>query len=195
MHCGPVGSGHFVKMVHNGIEYGLMQAYAEGFAILKGATSEARPPDERYELDRRRHRRGVAARQRHFLVAARSHRARAGGRSEARGFSGVVADSGEGRWTVDGGDRGGGAGDGAFGGALRALPLARRSRLRRPAACRRCARASAGISSRRARDHGRCRARRRSPRRARAAPRRPLRLRHLRRRRRPDQAAAVAGAL
>src|SRR5580704_3927779 len=39
MHCGPAGSGHFVKMIHNGIEYGLMQAYAEGFAILKGATS------------------------------------------------------------------------------------------------------------------------------------------------------------
>ena len=40
MHCGPCGSGHFVKMIHNGIEYGMMQAYAEGFAILKGAASE-----------------------------------------------------------------------------------------------------------------------------------------------------------
>jgi 6-phosphogluconate dehydrogenase len=38
LHCGPVGSGHFTKMVHNGIEYGMMQAYAEGFALLKGKT-------------------------------------------------------------------------------------------------------------------------------------------------------------
>ncbi len=37
MHCGPNGAGHFVKMIHNGIEYGLMQAYAEGFSILAGA--------------------------------------------------------------------------------------------------------------------------------------------------------------
>src|SRR5262245_8068653 len=40
LHCGPVGSGHFVKMVHNGIEYGLMEAYAEGFDILKNADSK-----------------------------------------------------------------------------------------------------------------------------------------------------------
>ena len=40
LHCGPVGSGHFVKMVHNGIEYGVMQAYAEGFDIMKNAGSE-----------------------------------------------------------------------------------------------------------------------------------------------------------
>ena len=40
LHCGPVGAGHFVKMIHNGIEYGLMQAYAEGFNILQGAASE-----------------------------------------------------------------------------------------------------------------------------------------------------------
>jgi len=38
LHCGPVGSGHFVKMIHNGIEYGMMQAYAEGFALMKGKT-------------------------------------------------------------------------------------------------------------------------------------------------------------
>ena len=51
MHCGPSGAGHFVKMVHNGIEYGLMQAYAEGFDILRGAASEALPEDQRFELD------------------------------------------------------------------------------------------------------------------------------------------------
>src|SRR6266446_1583653 len=48
IHCGPSGSGHFVKMVHNGIEYGLMQAYAEGFDIFKNATSKDLPEDIRY---------------------------------------------------------------------------------------------------------------------------------------------------
>ena len=51
LHCGPVGSGHFVKMIHNGIEYGLMQAYAEGFDILRGARGEKIPADHRYELN------------------------------------------------------------------------------------------------------------------------------------------------
>src|SRR5208337_5329756 len=51
IHAGPVGAGHFVKMVHNGIEYGLMQAYAEGFDILKNAGGERRPADERFTLD------------------------------------------------------------------------------------------------------------------------------------------------
>ena len=46
-----MGAGHFVKMVHNGIEYGLMQAYAEGFDILKNKNSEALPEDERFDLD------------------------------------------------------------------------------------------------------------------------------------------------
>ena len=45
IHCGPSGSGHFVKMVHNGIEYGIMQAYAEGFDIFKNATSKDPPPE------------------------------------------------------------------------------------------------------------------------------------------------------
>src|SRR6201996_4227910 len=49
MHCGPAGSGHFVKMVHNGIEYGLMQAYAEGFDILKGRAKSTLPEDERFD--------------------------------------------------------------------------------------------------------------------------------------------------
>ena len=100
MHCGPCGSGHFVKMIHNGIEYGLMQAYAEGFAILKGAASSERPPDERYDLDvadiAEVWRRGsvisswlldLAA-----IALARDPR--------LEQFSGVVEDLGEGRWTV-----------------------------------------------------------------------------------------------
>ena len=51
LHCGPIGSGHFVKMIHNGIEYGLMQAYAEGFDILANKSSETLPNDERYDLN------------------------------------------------------------------------------------------------------------------------------------------------
>src|SRR6202021_3793968 len=51
IHAGPVGAGHFVKMVHNGIEYGLMQAYAEGLDILKNASQESLPPERRYDLD------------------------------------------------------------------------------------------------------------------------------------------------
>ena len=90
LHCGPNGAGHFVKMVHNGIEYGLMAAYAEGFNILRHAnvgkrgravdaeTTPLRNPEHyQYDLDLRRHRRGVAARQRGRLVAARPDRHRA----------------------------------------------------------------------------------------------------------------------
>src|ERR1700692_3987819 len=51
IHCGPSGSGHFVKMVHNGIEYGLMQAYAEGFDIFRNATSKEVPEEHRYDLN------------------------------------------------------------------------------------------------------------------------------------------------
>ncbi len=51
IHAGPVGAGHFVKMVHNGIEYGLMQAYAEGFDILKNANIDALPPEHRFDFD------------------------------------------------------------------------------------------------------------------------------------------------
>src|SRR6266436_170854 len=51
IHAGPVGAGHFVKMIHNGIEYGLMQAYAEGFDILKSRASNKLPADERYDLN------------------------------------------------------------------------------------------------------------------------------------------------
>jgi 6-phosphogluconate dehydrogenase len=51
LRCGPSGAGHFVKMVHNGIEYGLMQAYAEGFDIFRNANSTQLPEDHRYDLD------------------------------------------------------------------------------------------------------------------------------------------------
>src|SRR5699024_5085050 len=51
IHCGPNGAGHFVKMVHNGIEYGLMQAYAEGFDILRNAASETLPEAQQYDLN------------------------------------------------------------------------------------------------------------------------------------------------
>jgi 6-phosphogluconate dehydrogenase len=51
IHAGPAGAGHFVKMVHNGIEYGLMQAYAEGFDILKGRNSAKLPAEERFDLN------------------------------------------------------------------------------------------------------------------------------------------------
>ena len=50
LHCGPAGSGHFVKMVHNGIEYGIMQAYAEGFDIMKNKNSTQLPEDQRFDL-------------------------------------------------------------------------------------------------------------------------------------------------
>src|SRR5260370_5202816 len=51
IHAGPVGAGHFVKMIHNGIEYGLMQAYAEGFDILKNANADVLPVEHRFDLD------------------------------------------------------------------------------------------------------------------------------------------------
>jgi len=100
MHCGPCGAGHFVKMIHNGIEYGMMQAYAEGFAILKGATAEARPADERYDLDvadiAEVWRRGSVISS--WLLDLTAIALAADPKLEQ--FSGVVADSGEGRWTV-----------------------------------------------------------------------------------------------
>ncbi|SEN25288.1 6-phosphogluconate dehydrogenase (decarboxylating) [Sphingomonas gellani] len=101
IHAGPPGSGHFVKMVHNGIEYGLMQAYAEGFDILKSKSSDKLPEDERFDLNltdiAEVWRRGsVISSWLLDLTAA----ALAKDMSLAK-FSGRVADSGEGRWTVD----------------------------------------------------------------------------------------------
>jgi 6-phosphogluconate dehydrogenase len=101
IHAGPAGAGHFVKMVHNGIEYGLMQAYAEGFDILKGKESEALPEEERYAIDltdvAEVWRRGsVISSWLLDLSAAALARDR-----ELEGYSGSVADSGEGRWTIE----------------------------------------------------------------------------------------------
>jgi 6-phosphogluconate dehydrogenase len=100
MHCGPCGSGRFVKMIHNGIEYGLMQAYAEGFAILKGAASNERPQDERYDLDvadvAEVWRRGSVISS--WLLDLTSLALASDPKLD--GFSGTVEDSGEGRWTV-----------------------------------------------------------------------------------------------
>jgi len=98
IHCGPSGSGHFVKMVHNGIEYGLMQAYAEGFSIL-GAAAE-RPGAERYELDladvAEVWRRGSVISSWLLDLTAIALAAD----SKLDGFDGYVEDSGEGRWTL-----------------------------------------------------------------------------------------------
>jgi 6-phosphogluconate dehydrogenase len=100
LHCGPVGAGHFVKMVHNGIEYGLMQAYAEGFAVMQGAAKEELPEDQRYELSMP----DVAEVWRRGSVVGSwllDLTARALAESPAlEEFSGHVNDSGEGRWTV-----------------------------------------------------------------------------------------------
>jgi 6-phosphogluconate dehydrogenase len=100
LHCGPCGAGHFVKMVHNGIEYGLMQSYAEGFDIMRSAGSTELPPEHRYELNLAEiaelWRRGsVVSSWLLDLTAA----ALAESPSLAR-YSGFVHDSGEGRWTI-----------------------------------------------------------------------------------------------
>lgn len=100
MHAGPAGAGHFVKMVHNGIEYGLMQAYAEGFDIMRGRSSETLPQDERFDINVA----DVAEVWRRGSVVASwllDLTAIALAKSEHLDeFSGKVEDSGEGRWTV-----------------------------------------------------------------------------------------------
>lgn len=101
MYCGPVGSGHFVKMVHNGIEYGLMQAYAEGFHILKHKESTDLPENERYSLDladiAEVWRRGSVVSS--WLLDLTAGALASDGALEH--FSTIVADSGEGRWTIE----------------------------------------------------------------------------------------------
>src|SRR5271166_4339419 len=73
MHCGPTGSGHFAKMVHNGIEYGVMQAYGEGLDILKNVGNSSAPENAGFEFNL----------------------------TDLTEFSGAVEDSGEGRWTIN----------------------------------------------------------------------------------------------
>jgi 6-phosphogluconate dehydrogenase len=101
LHCGPPGAGHFVKMIHNGIEYGMMQAYAEGFDILRSASSEQLPAELRFDLDvadiAELWRRGS-------VVTSWLLDLTAGALAEdpaLADYSGYVQDSGEGRWTVE----------------------------------------------------------------------------------------------
>jgi 6-phosphogluconate dehydrogenase len=100
LYCGPSGAGHFVKMVHNGIEYGLMQAYAEGFDIFRNAGSESLPEDMRYDLPiaeiAELWRRGS-------VVGSWLLDLTASALAEdptLSSYTGYVEDSGEGRWTV-----------------------------------------------------------------------------------------------
>jgi 6-phosphogluconate dehydrogenase len=101
LHCGPVGAGHFVKMVHNGIEYGLMQAYAEGFDIFRNAASKELPEAQRYDLDladiAELWRRGSVVAS-WLLDLTASALAESPQLTE---FTGFVQDSGEGRWTIE----------------------------------------------------------------------------------------------
>ncbi len=100
LYCGPSGAGHFVKMIHNGIEYGVMQAYAEGFDIMRGAGSESLGEGYRYnfnaadiaELWRRGSVVGSWLLDLTAMALAED--------SELSNFTGVVQDSGEGRWTI-----------------------------------------------------------------------------------------------
>ena len=100
LYCGPSGAGHFVKMVHNGIEYGLMQAYAEGFDIFRNAASKELEPDLRYELNvadiAEVWRRGSVVSS-WLLDLTAMALAENPTLSEYTGF---VQDSGEGRWTI-----------------------------------------------------------------------------------------------
>jgi 6-phosphogluconate dehydrogenase len=92
LHCGPSGSGHFVKMVHNGIEYGAMQAYAEGLALLAAKTELALDPAAIAEVWRH----GSVIRSWLLDLAADALAAQ----PDLAAIAPVVADSGEGRWTA-----------------------------------------------------------------------------------------------
>ena len=101
LHTGPVGSGHFVKMVHNGIEYGLMQAYAEGFDILRGRNGKELPQEERYDLDMA----DIAeVWRRGSVISSWLLDLTAMALAETptlEEYEGSVDDSGEGRWTIN----------------------------------------------------------------------------------------------
>jgi 6-phosphogluconate dehydrogenase len=100
LHCGPAGAGHFVKMIHNGIEYGLMQAYAEGFDIMKCADSKDLPEEQRYAFNladiAEVWRRGSVVSSWLLDLTAQA----LAENPNLSNYSGVVQDSGEGRWTV-----------------------------------------------------------------------------------------------
>src|SRR5690348_13977188 len=92
LHCGPVGSGHFVKMIHNGIEYGMMQALAEGFALMHNRSDLALDVAKIGEMWR--HGSVVRSWLLDLIAAFLAEDA------ELRDVAPIVADSGEGRWTV-----------------------------------------------------------------------------------------------
>jgi len=100
LHCGPSGAGHFVKMVHNGIEYGIMQAYAEGFDIFRNATSKELPEEHRFELNlpdiAEVWRRGSVIGSWLLDLTAMALVED----PSLEHYEGFVQDSGEGRWTV-----------------------------------------------------------------------------------------------
>jgi 6-phosphogluconate dehydrogenase len=100
LYCGPSGAGHFVKMIHNGIEYGLMQAYAEGFDIFHKANSEELPEDIRYDLNvadiAEVWRRGSVVSSWLLDLTAMALLED----PQLSSYSGFVQDSGEGRWTI-----------------------------------------------------------------------------------------------
>jgi 6-phosphogluconate dehydrogenase len=100
LHCGPVGSGHFVKMVHNGIEYGLMQAYGEGFDIMRNSNSTALAENTRYNLNlgeiAELWRRGSVVSSWLLDLSAIA----LAEDPDLKGYTGFVQDSGEGRWTI-----------------------------------------------------------------------------------------------
>ncbi|MDU8541182.1 phosphogluconate dehydrogenase (NAD(+)-dependent, decarboxylating) [Pseudomonas syringae group sp. J248-6] len=101
IHSGPAGSGHFVKMIHNGIEYGMMQAFAEGFDLLKQKNSEHLPAEQRFDLNTADiaevWRRGSVVSS--WLLDLTADALATDPHLDA--FSGSVADSGEGRWTIE----------------------------------------------------------------------------------------------
>ncbi|MCX7381609.1 MAG: decarboxylating 6-phosphogluconate dehydrogenase [Alphaproteobacteria bacterium] len=101
LHAGPSGAGHFVKMIHNGIEYGMMQAMAEGFDILRSKNSPRLPEAERFDLDvadiAEVWRRGSVVTS--WLLDLTAEALAKDEKLES--FSGVVEDSGEGRWTIE----------------------------------------------------------------------------------------------
>ncbi|HEX8168620.1 MAG TPA: decarboxylating 6-phosphogluconate dehydrogenase [Beijerinckiaceae bacterium] len=100
LHAGPSGAGHFVKMIHNGIEYGMMQAMAEGFDILRNAGGPGLPPENRFAFDladvAEVWRRGSVVTSWLLDLTAQA----LAGDGDLKNYSGHVEDSGEGRWTV-----------------------------------------------------------------------------------------------
>ena len=101
IHCGPSGAGHFVKMVHNGIEYGIMQAYAEGFDIFRNANKAELPKDQQYDLNlpdiAEVWRRGSVISSWLLDLTAMALTEN----PTLAEYSGFVQDSGEGRWTIE----------------------------------------------------------------------------------------------